>query len=208
MQQEHPLVLSRQSLAVLNLAEEEARRSYHPYIATEHLLFALLSQHDSVAVCILRNLGISIGKLRHTIEFVLPRTDHLVQDAVVMTAQARQVLDCAEYEAYRLQHPQVDPEHLLLGILRQSRGRRGQGLAGAILHKFQVTLDDARDQTSAIYRTRHTQNILPVVPSTSLPPPPPPPPGPQRACSHCSTSCPPKARFCFLCGSPHLVDSE
>ncbi len=224
MKQESSLSLSQQSEEVLRLAEEEARRSHHPYIATEHLLFALLSQRDTIALRVLRKLGLSITKLRRTVEFVLPRADHIVQETVAMTTQARQVLACAEYEAQRLHCSSVKPEHLLLGILRQSRGRRGQGLAGAILHKSHVTLDAARTQVATIYTTLSEQSTLSFAPpeaapsfpplsaaSPLVPPPPPSLPTPEPVstltCAHCGTRCPSNTRFCFICGYSDFIKS-
>ena len=49
---------------ILEKAEQEALKSAHARIGTEHLLLALLGEEDSVAVRILRNLGHSVSEIR------------------------------------------------------------------------------------------------------------------------------------------------
>ena len=53
---------------VLTLAQEEAERSHHSYIGTEHLLLGLLREGEGLAAKVLNNLGVEIGKVRQTIE--------------------------------------------------------------------------------------------------------------------------------------------
>jgi ATP-dependent Clp protease ATP-binding subunit ClpC len=55
------------------------------------------------------------------------------------TDRARKILDVAEQEARRLNHPLVAPEHLLLGMLVE-----GKGVAGAVLKNLGVDLEEAR----------------------------------------------------------------
>src|SRR5207244_5481657 len=58
---------------VLTLAQEEAERSHHSYIGTEHLLLGLLREGEGLAAKVLNNLGVEIGKVRQTIESVIAR---------------------------------------------------------------------------------------------------------------------------------------
>ena len=53
---------------VLTLAQEEAERSHHSYIGTEHLLLGLLREGEGLAAKVLNNLGVEINKVRATIE--------------------------------------------------------------------------------------------------------------------------------------------
>ena len=48
---------------VLTLAQEEAERSHHSYIGTEHLLLGLLREGEGLAAKVLNNLGVEIGQL-------------------------------------------------------------------------------------------------------------------------------------------------
>jgi ATP-dependent Clp protease ATP-binding subunit ClpC len=49
---------------IIELAVDEARRLGHHYIGTEHLLLGLIRQGESVALDILKNMGISLEQIR------------------------------------------------------------------------------------------------------------------------------------------------
>jgi ATP-dependent Clp protease ATP-binding subunit ClpC len=57
-------------------AQEEAERSHHSYIGTEHLLLGLLREGDGIAAKVLSNLGVEIDKVRQSIESVQARARH------------------------------------------------------------------------------------------------------------------------------------
>ena len=59
---------TEQAKKVLTLAQQEAERSHHSYIGTEHLLLGLLRQEEGIAAKALHHLGLEIGAVRSTIE--------------------------------------------------------------------------------------------------------------------------------------------
>lgn len=61
------------------------------------------------------------------------------------TERARRVLALAQEEARRFNHDYLGTEHLLLGLLRET-----DSLAGKVLFKFGVGLEEARRQVEAI----------------------------------------------------------
>jgi ATP-dependent Clp protease ATP-binding subunit ClpC len=56
--------LTPRTKEVIELAFDEARRLGHQYIGTEHLLLGLVRQGDGVAVDVLKDMGISLDKVR------------------------------------------------------------------------------------------------------------------------------------------------
>ncbi len=56
--------LTPRTKQVIELAFDEARRLGHQYIGTEHLLLGLVRQGDSVAVDVLKDMGVSLDKVR------------------------------------------------------------------------------------------------------------------------------------------------
>ena len=70
---------------VLTLAQEEAERSHHSYIGTEHLLLGLLREGEGLAAKVLNNLGVEINKVRSTIESVLGRNERIIIQPVSYT---------------------------------------------------------------------------------------------------------------------------
>jgi len=55
------------------MAQEEARNLNHSYIGTEHILLGLAREEDGVAAKVLINLGVSLGKVRSAVEFIIGR---------------------------------------------------------------------------------------------------------------------------------------
>ena len=56
--------LTPRAKKVIELAVDEARRSNHNYIGTEHLLIGLMREGDGVAAGVLENLGVDLDKVR------------------------------------------------------------------------------------------------------------------------------------------------
>ncbi|HEY6284956.1 MAG TPA: Clp protease N-terminal domain-containing protein [Ktedonobacteraceae bacterium] len=57
-------VLTRRAKKVIELAVDEARLLGHQYIGSEHLLLGILREGEGLAVGVLENLGIDLGKVR------------------------------------------------------------------------------------------------------------------------------------------------
>jgi ATP-dependent Clp protease ATP-binding subunit ClpC len=56
---------------VLSLAQEEAQRFNHRYVATEHLLLGLVREGKGIAAGVLESLGVNLETLRtQTIQMV------------------------------------------------------------------------------------------------------------------------------------------
>jgi len=102
---------------VLTLAQEEAERSHHSYIGTEHLLLGLLRERDGLASKVLDNLGVEIGNVRQKIESVLGRDEGHERRQIIPTSRVKEVIEIAFQESRRMGHNYVGTEHLLLGLL-------------------------------------------------------------------------------------------
>jgi len=80
---------------VLTLAQEEAERSHHSYIGTEHLLLGLLREGEGLAAKVLNNLGVEINKVRATIESVLGRNERTIIQQIIPTSRSRPGPTCS-----------------------------------------------------------------------------------------------------------------
>ena len=78
-----------------------------------------------------------------------------------LTQRARGVVVQAAQEARLLKHDGVDPEHILLGLLRE-----GEGLAASALESCEVTLEQARAQVVATMGAGETVPAGPSMPFT------------------------------------------
>jgi ATP-dependent Clp protease ATP-binding subunit ClpA len=124
---------------VLTLAQEEAERSRHNYIGTEHLLVGLLREGDGLAAKVLNNLGVEIGTVRQVIESVLGRPEDILIQQITPTSRVKKVIEISFEEARRMDHKFVGTEHLLLGLMIE-----GEGIAAHVLKDLGVTLEQAR----------------------------------------------------------------
>ncbi|HEY6380131.1 MAG TPA: ATP-dependent Clp protease ATP-binding subunit [Candidatus Dormibacteraeota bacterium] len=124
---------------VLTLAQEEAERSHHSYIGTEHLLLGLLREGEGLAAKVLNNLGVEINKVRSTIESVLGRNERIIIQQIIPTSRVKKVIEISFEEARRMGNNYVGTEHLLLGLLIE-----GEGIAAHVLEDLGATLDKVR----------------------------------------------------------------
>jgi ATP-dependent Clp protease ATP-binding subunit ClpC len=146
---------------VLTLAQEEAERSHHSYIGTEHLLLGLLREGEGLAAKVLNSLGVEIGKVRQTIESVLGRNERIIIQQIIPTSRVKKVIEISFEEARRMGHNYVGTEHLLLGLLIE-----GEGIAAHVLEDLGATLDKVR---SEIERLLHDSTVEDSEPAPKKP---------------------------------------
>jgi len=139
---------------VLTLAQEEAERSHHSYIGTEHLLLGLIREGDGLAAVVLRTLGIDLATVRARIESVLGRNERIIIQQIIPTSRVKKVIEISFEEAKRMGHNYVGTEHLLLGLLIE-----GEGVAAHVLIDLGVTEAGARAE---IQRLLHEGAVEPT----------------------------------------------
>ena len=133
---------TNQARSVLTLASEEARRYNHIGVGTEHLLLALMSEGEGIAVKALASFQVQENEIRKQIETLHPEEhDHPVVEGMIgVTAQGKAGIEWAVQEARGLDHHYLGTEHLLLGLLREE-----EGLGGQVLRQAGVSLEKTRD---------------------------------------------------------------
>jgi ATP-dependent Clp protease ATP-binding subunit ClpC len=146
---------------VLTLAQEEAERSHHSYIGTEHLLLGLLREGEGLAAKVLNNLGVEIGKVRQTIESVLGRNERIIIQQIIPTSRVKKVIEISFEEARRMGNNYVGTEHLLLGLLIE-----GEGIAAHVLEDLGASLDKVRAE---IERLLHDSTVEESEPAPKKP---------------------------------------
>jgi DNA-binding transcriptional regulator YhcF (GntR family) len=125
---------------VLARAQDEAKRLGHDYVAPEHILIALLHEPDGVAWAVLLNLGAVPEDLVKKTEAAAGRPTRRVPGGkeLAYTSMAKRVLELSVAAARRLGHDYVGTEHVLLGLLGDTRLRSRE-----VLESAGVTLDVA-----------------------------------------------------------------
>lgn len=144
---------------VINHAINEARKFGHRYVGTEHLILGLLAQTDGIPSKVLRKSGVDLGTVREKVLSVL-RTHVEPDDDLAHSRHGEfewmhqqelakafrspkfwHTLILAVDSANRLGAGEIEPQHLLLALMRDTPN----GLA-KLLEKKGVTLDWVREQ--------------------------------------------------------------
>ena len=133
------------SKRVLTLAQEEAERSHHSFIGTEHLLLAFLRLPESVAGVVLVRLDIDATEVRRIIDMTLKANDRTVIQHIIPTSRVKKIIDLSFSEARRMGDPYVGTEHLLLGMLLE-----GEGIAAHVLNDLGANLEKVRVEIDAV----------------------------------------------------------
>jgi ClpA/ClpB-like protein len=127
---------SEDAKKTLTLAQEEAERSHHSYIGTEHLLLGVLRNQEGVGHKVLDRLGIHTAEVRLRIESVLGRNERIIIQQIVPTSRVKQVIEIAFEEARRMGSQNVGSGHLLMGLVIE-----GEGIAAHVLEDLGATAD-------------------------------------------------------------------
>jgi ATP-dependent Clp protease ATP-binding subunit ClpA len=130
----------------LTLAQEEAERSHHSYIGTEHLLLGLLRVEKGTAHRVLTELGVDIHTVREVIKSVLGRNERIPVQSIIPTSRVKKVIELSFEEARRMGDNEVDTVHMLLGLIIEGEGIAAHVLTdlGATLEKVRLAIEQAR----------------------------------------------------------------
>jgi ClpA/ClpB-like protein/UvrB/UvrC motif-containing protein len=120
----------------LTLAQEEAERSRHSYIGTEHLLLGLVRVPSGTAHVALRELGVSINPVRTMIDAAVAGNVRPAVKSVHPTSRVKKVIEMSFDEARRMGHPEVDTAHVLIGLVME-----GDGIAAHVLQDLGFTAE-------------------------------------------------------------------
>jgi ATP-dependent Clp protease ATP-binding subunit ClpC len=133
-----PKEFSKQAQRVLFLANEESKRLKSPHVASEHLLLGALAHRFSTVSRALEESGLTLQGVRDYISQVGSTPEEAPHG---YGPSMRGVLrrSCQHSEA--LSHPEIHPEHLVLGLLDESEG----GACRALKH-FGVNVPATRQR--------------------------------------------------------------
>ncbi|HOE10712.1 MAG TPA: ATP-dependent chaperone ClpB [bacterium] len=126
--------LTLKSQEALRDAQQLAEEHHHQEITCEHLLLALLGQEEGIVPSLLKKIGVDIAQLARALSEDLAKRAKIYGDGSVQASLSRSAvaaINAAEKEAARLGDQYVSTEHLLLGIVQQTKTPAAQRLASA-----------------------------------------------------------------------------
>ncbi len=130
---------SEKAAQVFVTAQEEAKELGHSYVGTEHILLGLLKVGNNPASEVLAGMGITYSRTKSEIISMVGMGMRGFITSPQMTPRAKRVTELAYEEAKLLGSERIQPEHLMLGIIRE-----GEGIAVHVLRKFGVDLQTLR----------------------------------------------------------------
>lgn len=122
-------------------ANAEAARLHHEYISTQHLLLALTTDREGVAVVTLRNLGVDLDDLRSRVQSIVKAGPPDAEPVATRryTSRTKRVLDLSAAAATAMGHTYLGTQHLLLGLMAEAKN-----IAAQVLESAGVRPDQAR----------------------------------------------------------------
>lgn len=134
--------LSKRSQQVMTAAQQYSRRLGHDFVGTEHILLGLMSEPSGQIADVLLSLGVDPASVEAEIEKLItrqsPRTPAV---PAPLTPRANKAIELANQDAMVHGQNVVDPEHLLLGLIRE-----GDGVAGRVLRHVGLDFKSAAER--------------------------------------------------------------
>jgi len=122
-----PPELSALTASLLERAEAEARARDDNHVGTEHLVLGLYALGETTARRALEALGFSRKVFADQLECEAGPSP---SGEIPLTPRARMIIGLAGVEAAGTASGEVQPEHLLLGVIRESEKWQATGKAG------------------------------------------------------------------------------
>jgi ATP-dependent Clp protease ATP-binding subunit ClpC len=107
---------NQKAIKAVMFAQEEARRTGHSVVGTEHLLLGLIGEATATAALILKDLKVTLHESRRLIEGMTGRGTGYSPVNIPFTPKAKKMFEQAFQEARQLGEQAIAPEHLLLAI--------------------------------------------------------------------------------------------
>jgi ATP-dependent Clp protease ATP-binding subunit ClpA len=112
---------------VLRVAEQECRNHNHYYVGTEHVLYALLEEHDATVDGVLAAEQIPHARVHAEVKRALGTGEDRMWEGILVTPRVRKIVQLAESRAG---DREVEPIDLFEAIRAE-----GGGLAADILRR-------------------------------------------------------------------------
>ena len=132
---------TEQSIKVIMLAQEEARRLGHNFVGTEQILLGLIAEGTGIAAKALQQNSVSLKDARNEVEKIIGRGSGFTPAEIPFTPRVKRMLEVSLEEARKLDHNYIGTEHLLLALLQDS-----EGVAAKVLDNLGIDRGKIRTQ--------------------------------------------------------------
>lgn len=105
-----------ETLTIMKLAKEEARRIGRNTVGTEMFLLGIIAEGYGIGFRVLNELEVTIKDARQAVENIVGYGDEYFDSEITFTARAKKVLETAWQVAKRRNEPKIESAHLLYAI--------------------------------------------------------------------------------------------
>ena len=105
-----------ETLTILRLAKQEARRLGRNVVGTEMFLLGIISEGNGIGFKVLNDLELTLKDIRQVVEKLLGYGNEYNDKEVVFTKRAKKILEVAWKKANKYKKPRIMSEHLLYAI--------------------------------------------------------------------------------------------
>ena len=122
---------------IISISRDEAIRLGNDFIGTEHLLLGMIKEKDSLAIKVLDSLDVDLYELKYKIESSIENKRGVISQqsvgSIPLNKHAEKALKVSFLEAKSLKQEEINPEHIMLSILKI-----GENTASTILDEFEI----------------------------------------------------------------------
>ncbi len=109
---------------IISLSRDEAIRLGNDFIGTEHLLLGMIKDKESLAIKVLDSLDVDLYELKYKIESSVQNKrgseSQLNVGSIPLNKHAEKALKVSFLEAKSMKQEEINPEHIMLSILKMS----------------------------------------------------------------------------------------
>ncbi len=159
----NPEKFTLKSQEILYNSQRLAEKNGNPELMPEHLLFSILTSEDSIAVEILKKIGIDIKRVVDELEIQInnfPKVSSV--NHILISPRLKKVFDYALESMQQLKDEYVSIEHLFLGIIEESTSKTSVSTPNAfILKKFGIDKEKVLIALKSIRGSQHVTDQTP-----------------------------------------------
>ena len=106
--------------SAIEIANDVAIELGHNYVGTEHLLYGLAKEENSIASQVLANQNIYAEDILNKIEELVGKQENVSITTIGLTPRTKRVLERSFAEARKLGSEEIGTEHILIGIMKEA----------------------------------------------------------------------------------------
>jgi ATP-dependent Clp protease ATP-binding subunit ClpC len=113
---------TEKSLRIILFAQDEAKRTGHNFVGTEHLLVGLIEEGSEITLKAFKNGGIKLADVKREITKLIGKGSGFVPVEIPFTPRAKSILEQSLEKARSFNHSYIETEHILLTLLDDAEG--------------------------------------------------------------------------------------